>query len=229
MSDSDLQAYKKTWQQEDPLYVLNHRLHDGVPIKDLEARGDDRINKLFHLYGADAAPQAGNKVLELGSGVGWIMQSLLKRFPEVTVTGLDVSENCINKARKRWQDPRANFVLYDGTTIPIADESYDRIYSVACIQHIEKHCAFLIFNELYRILKTDGWASLHFLSYKHIKTVGLDYKQQCKTHLGLDEKRHWLFFYTKEELEILFGDVIGAKNLTVTEEGSKLFLRFQKS
>src|SRR5438270_146127 len=95
------------------------------------------------------------------SGVGWIMEAVLEKFPEISITGLDISENIATRARERLPDPRAGFVVYDGFKFPFEDSSFDVIYSCAVIQHIEKHVAFLLFREIYRSLAVGGHAVLH--------------------------------------------------------------------
>lgn len=63
--------------------------------------------------------------------------------------GLDISANIIARAQERFSDPRARFVLYDGFHIPFPDDNFPVLYSVAAMQHIEKHIALLLFDELF--------------------------------------------------------------------------------
>lgn len=223
------QTYKKIWQQEDPLYKLNHRLHDGVKPDGLAARAEDRVERFFTRHFPQACPAPGARVLELGSGVGWIMQGMLERFPEIgQVIGLDISANCIRRAIQRWPEPKAAFILYDGQTIPLADHSIDTIYSVSCLQHIEKHAAFLILAELFRILKPGGHATLHLLDIRHITSARHDYFSYCRDYVTGRENMHRLYFYTEEELALLLGKLIGVKGLQIEREGTSLLVYFTK-
>lgn len=226
--DTDL--YKKVWQREDPLYILNHRLHDGVKPDQLAKRAEDRVERFFVRHFPNAIPTQNAKVLELGSGVGWIMQAFLQQFPCTTsITGLDISANCIQKARKRWLDNRANFVLYNGISIPFADNSFHNIYSVSCLQHIEKHAAFLILTDLYRVLQPGGHATLHFLDISHITHARHGYFTYCKDYLAGRENMHRLYFYTAEELQVLLQTVIGVQAFSIIREGTSLLVYFSKS
>jgi len=226
MSDEG-SSYKTTWEKEDPLYILNIRLHDGVKKDQLWDRAINRRDILFTQCFPEAQPAPGARILEIGSGVGWIMQAVLDGYPESHITGLDISMNCMRMARKRWQDPRASFVQYDGETFPFANNSFDNIYSVSCIQHIEKHAAFLIFEEIFRTLKVGGHATLHLLSFKHIPLLKHSYHEECKIHThGID--KHWMHFYTTEELEILLTDVIGVSGLIIKPVNTSLLVHFRK-
>ena len=60
---------------------LNTRIHDGVPLEKLAARAGDWRDTFFELLFPYARPTAGSRVLELGPGVGWIMESMLVAYP----------------------------------------------------------------------------------------------------------------------------------------------------
>ena len=94
---------------------------------------------------------------------------MLARYPIGEIVGLDVSPVMIESAQERWSDPRASYVLYDGLRVPLDDDSFDNIYSVACLQHIEKHHAFLVMKELVRMLKPGGHGTLHLMSIHHLR------------------------------------------------------------
>jgi ubiquinone/menaquinone biosynthesis C-methylase UbiE len=222
-SDAAAVGYATTWQVEESLDELNLRIHDGVPLEELANRGRGYRDWLFSSF-PDAQPAQGAKVLELGSGVGWIMEAMLERFDVADVTGLDVSENMIRRAQERFSDPKAKFVLYDGLAMPFPDGEFDTVYSVAAMQHIEKHVAFLLFEELHRILKVGGHALIHLLSVEHIPGATPDYHRECLNHVE-NVPEHWHHYYGFDELLVLFSKVIGVTDFDVAyDPASKSFL-----
>ena len=78
--------------------------------------------------------QAGNRVLELGAGDGGLLGYLLSRAPELQYIGLDISGTMVAQARAFnapfIQAGLADHVLYDGTRLPLADASFDRVLAV---------------------------------------------------------------------------------------------------
>ena len=86
----DPAAYKQTWVQPSTLDSLNARIHDGVPVEQLGQRASDRRDLCFEELFPYARPEAGARVLELGPGVGWIMEAMLARYPIGEIVGLDV-------------------------------------------------------------------------------------------------------------------------------------------
>jgi ubiquinone/menaquinone biosynthesis C-methylase UbiE len=217
-------GYATTWLVEESLESLNARIHDGVGIEQLHDRAVSYRDWLFQSF-PEAEPTTGARMMELGSGVGWIMQAMIERFPLVReVVGLDISANMIKRAEERFQHPAARFQLYDGLTMPFPEGHFEVIYSVAVIQHIEKHIAFLLFEELYRILQSRGHALLHVLSVDHIKRAHPPYHEECLNHLR-NTPEHWHHYYAFDELFVLFSDIIGVSDLDIVyEPTSRSFL-----
>lgn len=53
-------------------------------------------------------------VLDVGCGLGHLYDFLRPRFPGISYTGLDISPDMVERARRR--NPRALFLLFDGTS-----------------------------------------------------------------------------------------------------------------
>ena len=223
----DSEGYKQAWTRPSSLDNLNRRIHDGVPLDQLEERAADRRDTFFEYLFPYARPAAGARVLELGQGVGWIMQSMLDAYPIEEIVGLDVSPVMIDAAQERWSDPRARYVLYDGLHVPLEDDSFDNVYSVACLQHIEKHHAFLAIKELLRILKPGGHGTLHLISIHHLPISGRTYEEECWNHVNTVDA-HWMHYYTFDELFVLFADALGVTDLDIKYYRTSFFVHFSK-
>jgi ubiquinone/menaquinone biosynthesis C-methylase UbiE len=222
-------GYAATWKKEEDLDALNRRIHDGVPLGQLADRADGYRRTMFEVLYPMARPQAGNRVLEFGSGVGWIMESVLRAYPGVLVTGLDISENMVAQARARLKHPGADFVLYDGFTFPFSDGQFDRLYSCAAIQHIEKHIAFLLFREMHRVLSPGGHAVLHVLSIHGLPQSPIPYETECWNHIN-NVPVHWHHYYAFDELLVLFSQLIGVEDLDIRHypDLGSFFVHFSK-
>lgn len=223
----DTDTYKLAWTKGDSLEQLNRRIHDGVAQDKLWERAVDRRDTFFARLFPYAQPESGAKMLELGSGVGWIMQAMLERFELASIVGLDVSKNMTEKAQERWQDARASYELYDGQSINLPDDTFDNIYSVACIQHIEKHHAFIIFKELLRILKPGGHATLHLLSIHHLTKVKIPYEVECLNHIN-NVPTHWHHYYSYDEIFVLFSEILQVTDLDIRFHRTSFWIHFSK-
>jgi ubiquinone/menaquinone biosynthesis C-methylase UbiE len=216
-------AYATTWLADESLESISRRIHDGVPDERLMERARGYRDWLFDTYPA-ARPDPETRVMELGSGVGWIMEAVLERFAVREIVGVDISDNMVKRAQERFSHPDARFVVYDGFHVPFEDGYFGTIYSVAAMQHIEKHVAFLLFEELYRLLAVGGHAVIHLLAVDHIPEGVTSYREECWNHVR-NVPTHWHHYYSFDELFVLFSQIIGVDDLDITyQEASRSFL-----
>ncbi len=226
--ESKSEMYKQAWTREETLDQLNKRIHDGASSpQDLLARAQRYRDRLITDTYPMAVPPESARVMELGSGVGWIMQAMIERFPIAEITGLDISEVMIRRGKERLPDERVKWQLYDGFTFPFEDNYFDNIYSAAAIQHINKDVVFLLFKEMHRCIKPGGHVTFHVLSIQHVVETKRDFTDVCKRHIA-GSGQHHLYFYTAEELLVWCSDLIGATDFDVRALGTSLYVHFSK-
>lgn len=108
----------------------------------------------------------GGYVLDLGCGVGRIMQPLAFKYMLTTFHGWDISQAMIDAA---WRDkipPNAYFTVGDGRglTSPnglghrytCQDEFFDSAYSMTMLQHLPPEAQRGYIEEVFRVLKPGG-------------------------------------------------------------------------
>ncbi len=90
---------------------------------------------------------ADKDVLNLGCGTAMTPISLKKAR---SVTGIDVSEEFIEKARSR--DPQGRYLVADAASLPFEDKSFDVTVSFDVLHHIPKDASIII-DEVLRVTK----------------------------------------------------------------------------
>jgi SAM-dependent methyltransferase len=94
-------------------------------------------------------------LLDIGCGPGFLAADISLRFKNNTVVGLDINEQMIDIAERRWSsNSNLSFLLGDAQELPFADHTIDYIVSSLSLHHwknVEK-----VFNEIYRVLKPGG-------------------------------------------------------------------------
>lgn len=96
--------------------------------------------------------KTGDKVLDVGSGLGYGLNLLAIKAGEVS--GVDIDDKAIAYAKKLLvgRNPKLKELkLYDGYHLPYKDKSFDVITSVDVIEHVEDYDAFI--DELLRVAK----------------------------------------------------------------------------
>ena len=98
--------------------------------------------------------KAGDRVLDIGCGEGIWSLELARR--DLHVVCLDVSHHDVRKAKSRFRvgGQSAIFAVASGTQIPFNDNSFDSVFSINTIEHIEGDRD--VVRESYRVLRPGG-------------------------------------------------------------------------
>lgn len=98
--------------------------------------------------------------LDLACGTGRFLSQVLRSYPKLCATGLDMSPNYIDHARgllARW--PQVELVEGAGENMPFEDESFDALSSIFLFHELPPRIRPLVFAEIARVLKPGG----HFI------------------------------------------------------------------
>ena len=183
----------------------------------------------------------GDKVLDVGCGNGRLLE--LFQGKNVDYIGVDSSEELIkiakNKAKNKY--PQAKFLAGDALNLPFANQSFDKVFSVAVLHHIpseEMRLKFL--SEASRVLKPQGriilttWYLLRkkkartlLFKYTFLKLIGkskLDFfdiffpwKGRLKKPIG-----RYVHVFRKKEIKNLFRQAgLEVLKISVTTRGKE--------
>ena len=115
--------------------------------------GKDEI-ALF-LEGVDIA---GKQILDAGCGAGACDVILVRDHGAAHVHGIDIEQplldRCLARARQQGLAERLSYQKVRPGPFPLADESYDVVFSKDALIHIEDKQA--LFMEVFRVLKPGG-------------------------------------------------------------------------
>jgi len=230
-----MHAAFKAWDRaSEPLEVTELRIHDGAQTKGLRERGHWYVRTLRQIF-PWASPEPGAVVLEIGSGLAYVMEAALAQLDPQRVIGLDVAPSMIEKAKARLlrdgvADPRLEFLLYDGIKIPLPDESVDYVYSVASLQHVPKVYVYNLLLEIKRILAPSGYCCIHLLSCNNIREHSklVPFAQEISSQLH-GEDTHWHHFYAFDELFCVLADGVEAKQIEIIDGEVSIWASFAKT
>ena len=154
----------------------------------------------------------GDVVADIGCGNGRLLD--LFEGKNITVTGIDSSNNLIKLAQKKYGD-QATFIHGNALGLPLPDNSVDAVYSIGMLHHVpSKKYRQQSITEMYRILKPRGkliltvWNMWHPKFYKQLfmsyikKIVGIS-KLEVRDIIavfGQRKQERFLHAHTKSEL-----------------------------
>lgn len=120
-----------------------------------QTRDDDHLRLLLELSDGENV----HRILDLGTGTGYLALPMAKRWSACQVYGLDIVEETLARnAKKASGLGNCHFCAYDGIYFPFEGESFDRVVSRYALHHfpeIER-----TFEEIGRVLKAGGWLVL---------------------------------------------------------------------
>lgn len=222
-----LLAAASAWDtSKESLESVERRIHDRAPLEQLDSRADSYIKCIFELF-PYVELNGGDRIMEIGSGVGYLMQGLARKLDRdgmsgYKITGLDISPSMSAKARERLgNDSRYDFVLYDGITVPLPDKSLDFIYSMAALQHVPKVYVYNLFFEIKRLLKPNSFAIIHLLPFRCLpeQNKNVPWREEIRSQINNAHGVHWHHFYTEEELVYVLRDGTGFSHVDARNGG----------
>ena len=94
-------------------------------------------------------------ILDFGGGVGASVPYFHRYFPASELTCIDVSHRSLDVARDRFPG-LANFVHFDGKTIPFPNNSFDLVFAACVFHHIDPGEHQSLIREMHRVLRPGG-------------------------------------------------------------------------
>jgi ubiquinone/menaquinone biosynthesis C-methylase UbiE len=98
--------------------------------------------------------EAGDTVLDLGSGSGYAARALREAGGAGFAVGLDGAPAMVGNARSYTDDPKVEFVVGDFDALPFADDTFDHCFSMEAFYYAQDPVHTL--EELARVLRSGG-------------------------------------------------------------------------
>ena len=127
--------------------------------------------------------QANDRILDLGCGSGWLCGILADKVPQGQVIGIDVADEMVRRARKRFADrEKMMFVIGPAEDIPWNDGFFNHVVSVESAYYWPQPAPSV--REIFRVTRPDGEVRLLINLYKE-NTYAHQWREKLvvETHL----------------------------------------------
>jgi len=96
--------------------------------------------------------KAGDRILDVGCGKGYLLHELTLAVPGVRIAGIDVSRYALDNAKEEVRP-----FLHEGTAVslPFDTGEFDLVISLATLHNLEIHDLFSALREIERVGKND--------------------------------------------------------------------------
>ena len=92
--------------------------------------------------------KAGDKILDVGCGKGFLLYDFTKILPGIEVYGLDISKYAIENSKEEIKD---RLILGDATKLPFDDNSFDLVFSLNTLHNLECFNLDIALREIERV------------------------------------------------------------------------------
>lgn len=178
--------------------------------------------------------EPGMRILDLGTGSGYLAFSFAEKYKQAEVVGLDIVEKTLEENQRKAELDRINnlhFVNYEGMDFPFDDNSFDIVITRYALHHFPAISD--TFREISRVLKNNGIFFLSDPAPNDDDTERFvdEYMQMKKDgHIKFYKKNEWIGignsvgltyvddfetairFPRKKDTALEFGDIISRHN-----------------
>ncbi len=132
--------------------------------------------------------KAGDKILDIGCGKGFLLYDLTQAVPGVEVKGIDISEYAILNAKEEIKD----FVqVANATSLPFKDDEFDFVFSLNTIHNLYCQDAFQALKEMERVGKKNKYICVESYRNEEEKVNLMYWQFTCEMFCTPDEWQWW--------------------------------------
>lgn len=146
--------------------------------------------------------EQGMRILDLGTGSGYLAFSFAEKYKQVEVIGLDIVEKTLEENQRKTKEKgihNLHFLNYEGMNFPFEDNSFDIVIARYALHHFP--AINDTFCEISRVLKKNG---IFFLSDPTPNDD--DIERFVDEYMQMKKDGH-IKFYTKDEWEEISNSV----------------------
>ncbi|MBR4959775.1 MAG: class I SAM-dependent methyltransferase [Clostridia bacterium] len=104
----------------------------------------------------EVLPNGIRNVLDLGVGTGMELYALTERFPDVHITGIDISPNMTSYLEKRPFAKQITCIVGDFFETDFG-EGYDAVISTSALHHFDSACKAVLYRKIFACLRPGGY------------------------------------------------------------------------
>ena len=153
--------------------------------KYMEGRWEKVAKLMIQHYGL----KAGDKILDIGCGKGFLLFDFTKVLPGIEIYGIDISNYAIENSKEEIKN---KLVYGNATSLPYEDNYFDFVFSLNTFHNLECYDLFDALKEIERVGKNNKYICVE--SYRNeIEKANLLYWQVTCEAFNTPKEWDWWF------------------------------------
>jgi len=95
-------------------------------------------------------------LLDLGCGTGLELRQIFKRFPDISVTGIDLTREMLDQLKHNFPDRKLNLLCGNYFDVDLNRNIFDCALSFQTMHHFEHEAKIGLYQKIFDALKGDG-------------------------------------------------------------------------
>jgi protein-L-isoaspartate(D-aspartate) O-methyltransferase len=133
--------------------------------------------------------RAGDRVLDVGCGKGFLLYELTRAVPGLEIAGLDVSRYALDHAKDEVKD---RLILGDAASLPFDDASFDLVISLGTLHNLAVGSLFAALAEIERVSRRSRYVMVESYRDEREKANLLAWQLTCKSFYSVED---WEWIY----------------------------------
>ena len=130
-----------------------------------------------------------SSVLDVGCAKGFMLYDFLELIPDITVSGIDISDYAISNA---MDDIKSKVQVADAKNLPFPDNSFDVVISINTIHNLDRYDCAQALREIERVSRTGSFITVDAYRNDEEKERMFAWNLTAKTIMSVDE---WKAFF----------------------------------
>jgi len=137
-------------EKMDDFFSARVDIYDEHMLQDVEGCREGYIKM------AELIPEGTKSILDLGCGTGLELEAIFKRFSNVSVVGIDLSQAMLDRLKQKYPDKNIQTLCCNYMKCELGEDRYDTAISFQTMHHYTHDEKVALYKKIYRALKTKG-------------------------------------------------------------------------